>query len=77
MQSIFNTTSLQAKWNEQLSHYCIYDHGNIIADVCPSGQFIRFVNASMQLYVDRLDEIKTIMDAISKQYKKMHPEQPA
>lgn len=75
MQSIFNTTSLQAKWSAQLLHYSVFNHGNIIAEVCPSGQFVRFVNAGTLLCVDTIDELKIITTAIAKQNKELHPEQ--
>lgn len=77
MQHIFNTQSLHAKYTEYESHYSVYYNGNIIADVCVSGQFIRFVNVGVMVYIDVIAEIKTIMDTISKQYKQLHPEQPA
>lgn len=77
MQPIFNTKSLHAKYTEYQAHYAVYNNGNIIADICVSGQFIRFVNASVLLYIDVIPEIKAIMDSISRQYKELHPEQQA
>lgn len=77
MQPILNTESLQAKYVEYESNYRVYHNGNITADICTSGQYIRFVNASVILYADVITEIKTLMDTIAKQYKELHPEQPA
>lgn len=74
MQHIFNTKSLQAKYTEYQAYYVVFYNGNIMADICVSGQFIRFVNASNMIYKNVLPEISTLMDTITKQYKELNPE---